>query len=245
MAIKMKTYEFVLRLLRPQLGTNPLDPDILGTHIIEKERKNIQEKSKVNAALNKYADASDISEERKAAEIKKIKEKAEELKEEVGELEERGITVFFREDDKVAIGDHMIYGFMKAAAEAISRTLPTKKGVMLHSAAYTESIINQHVRCQEEFLTYDRDILRKSDGSINHKVRSIRVVTAQGPRVSIIKSEQIPAGASVTFRLNVLDGSPLTEEILRKLFDYGEICGLGQWRNAGYGTFTYTMKEVK
>lgn len=241
----MKTYEIVLSLLRAQLGTNPLDSDILGTHIIEKERRLIQEKSKVNRALNKYADAATISDERKAEEIGKIKERAADLKEEVGELDERGITVFFRHDGKVAIGDHMIYGFMKAAAEAISRTLPTKRGVPLHSASYTESLINQHVRCEEHFLMFDKDITRNEDGSPNYLVRSIRVMTAQGPRVSIIKSEQVPAGATLKFRLNALDGSPLTEEILHKLFDYGRMTGLGQWRNAGYGTFSFTMKEVK
>ena len=240
----MTNYEIVLSLLRAQLGTNPLDSDILGTHIIEKERRLIQEKSKVNAALNKYADARPIPDTRKEEEIQKIKDRAEDLKKEVGERDERGITVFFRHDGKIAIGDHMIYGFMKAAAESISRTLPTKKGVVLHSATYTESIINQHVRCQEEFLVFDKDILRHEDGTPAYKVRSIRVMTAQGPRVSIIKSEQVPAGAILKFHLKVMEDSPLTEEVLRKLFAYGEVCGLGQWRNAGYGTFSYTLKKL-
>jgi len=240
----MVIYEIYLSLLRAQLGTNPLDADILGTHIIEKERRLIQEKSKVNAALNKYADARPIPDTRKDEEIQKIKDRAEDLKEEVGELDERGITVFFRHDGKIAIGDHMIYGFMKAAAEAISRTLPTKKGTVLHSASYTESIINQHTRCQEEFITFDKDIERKDDGTPDYKVRSIRVMTAQGPRVSIVKSEQVPAGAVLKFHLKVMEDSPLTEEVLRKIFAYGEVSGLGQWRNAGYGTFSCTMKKL-
>jgi hypothetical protein len=242
--MKMNHYLVKLTLDRPALGTNPHDPDIHGTHIIEKERKLILEKSKVNNAVNKYLDAGDISEERKKEESDKIKERADELRETVGDSDEKGITCFFRNGEYACVGDHMIYGYMKAAAEAITRTRPLKKGVILHSASYTESIINQHVRCKERFISYDKDIMRNEDGSPDYLVRSLRVMTAKGPRVSIAKSEQVPERAKLEFTLRVLENSPLDEEAIRTIFDYGTIVGLGQWRNAGYGTFNAEVENL-
>lgn len=238
-------YKVTIELVREMLGTNPVDADIHDAHRIERERKLIQEKSKINAAVNKYADAKDISEERKQVEIKKIKERAEDLKEEVGDLDEKGVTCFFREDGKIAIGDHMIYGFMKAAAEAITKTRPRKNGTVLGSAAYTESIINQHVRCEEEFIVIADDIARKEDGSPDYCVRSLRAMTAQGPRVSIAKSERVKKGAKFSFTLKVLGNSPLTQKDIEDIFSYGETTGLGQWRNSGKGTFKYTLAKLK
>jgi len=251
--LKVNVYAFTLTLIREMLGTNPMDPDIHGTHVVDKERKIIMEKSKVNTAVNKYLDAKDISEERKQEEIAKIKARAEELSEIVGELDEKGVTVFFREDDdeagNICIGDHMVYGYMKAAAESISKTYgkgEKKNGTMLQSASYTQSIINQHARCEEQFIMADKDIKRKPDGSPNYKTRALRAKTAEGLRVAIAKSERLPAGTTFKFNLRVPEGSPLTEEVLRSLFAYGEMfVGLGQWRNAGFGLFKYTMEKVK
>ena len=68
-------------------------------------------------------------------------------------------------------------------------------------------------------------------------------MTAQGPRVSLAKSEVVPAGAKLSFTLKVMDDSPLDKKTLKKLLSYGECSGLGQWRNAGYGSFTFNLSE--
>lgn len=264
----MSTFHFELTLTRPMLGTNSAMPDIHQDHVINKQRDIIMEKSKTNKTVDKYLDALQITPERGAAEVTKLYEKlvgrnatpeefaliekgevaalVDSLRETVGEFEERGVTVFFRDSKGMpCIGDHMIYGFMKAASDAICKTAAKAKGTVLQSNAYTASIINQHVRAETPFISFDQDISRNADKSPNYLVRSIRVVTAQGPRVSIVKSEQMPAGTKLVFDLNVFPNSPLTEDHLKQIFDYGQWSGLGQWRNAGYGMFTYTMAKVK
>lgn len=247
--MKLNKYKIKLTLQRSMLGTNPSDPDIHETHIIEKEKKLIKERSKLEKQVNKYMDAKTISDEKKAAELERLQARIDEINEIVGEEErqrdDKGVTVFFRDDDgKACIGDHMIYGFMKAASEAIGRTKPTKKGEILHSVGYTQSIINQHVSVKEEFITCSSDIVRDNDGKPKYFVRSLRAMTPQGPRVSIAKSEYIEAGCEFEFTLQVIDDSPLKEEHIREIFDYGEICGLGQWRNAKHGIFTYEMTAL-
>jgi hypothetical protein len=165
--------------------------------------------------------------------------KLESLKETFTELDMKGTTVFFWDKEKnlPCIGAHMIYGFLKSSAEAIGRTLKQKKGAMLHSTSYTQKIINQHLTCEDDFITFDKDIKRNPDGSPQYLQRSLRAMTSQGPRISLAKSEVVPKGAKLKFVLKCLENSPLTEEVLRKLFEYGEMKGLGQWRNADYGQF--------
>lgn len=253
-------YEVQLTLTRDMLGTNPCDPNVLDKHIVQKQRSLILEKSKVNKAINKYLDAIDISEEKSDEEINKLLDKLEnatgvqltdqerkdamagdlsKLKETFKEMDTTGTTVFFWDKDKdlPCIGDHMIYGFLKAAAEAIGRTLPKKNATMLNSISYTQNIINQHVKCEEQFITFDRDIKRDEEGRAVYNQRSLRAMTAQGPRISLAKSEVIPAGSKIKFTLKVLKNSPMTRDTLISLLEYGQLSGLGQWRNAGYGQF--------
>lgn len=264
----MGMYKIELTLTRDMLGTNPLDPHVHDTHVVDRQRKIIAEKSKINAEVNKYLDALEISvekgEKETAAIVDKLQEltgitfsdeekkmalagKLEFLKETFGELDTRGVTVFFwnKELSRPMIGDHMIYGFMKAASEAICRAGARGKGEVLKSSSYTSSIINQHVRLRDQFIAFDKDIVRNADGTPKYNQRSLRAMTAQGPRVSLAKSEVVEAGAKLSFVMNVYPGSPLTEEHIRKIFDYGQFSGLGQWRNAGYGMFTYTMETIE
>ena len=65
-------YEVKLTLLRDMLGTNPCDPNVLDTHIINKQRKLILEKSKVNSEINKYLDQIQIRAEKRDAELDKL-----------------------------------------------------------------------------------------------------------------------------------------------------------------------------
>jgi hypothetical protein len=69
--------------------------------------------------------------------------------------------------------------------------------------------------------------------------RPLRAQTAQGERVALARSEMIGAGARIVFTLELLDSK--LEPAVREWLDYGANRGLGQWRNGGYGTFTYEM----
>lgn len=73
--------------------------------------------------------------------------------------------------------------------------------------------------------------------------RPLRAQTAQGERVSLVNSEEIPAGRTCEFDVILLDDSH--EKVVREWLDYGILRGIGQWRNSGKGRFTYTAYEVK
>lgn len=265
--LEIDKYEIEITLTEDMLGTNPLDPQVHDTHILDRQRKLIAENKDINKEVNKYLKAMEISsgvgeierngildklekiigrefsnEERELA----IKGELESLKESFEELDIRGITVFFWDKDKQrpAIGSHMILGFLKAAAEAIGRTMEKKKGAALGSISYTQSLINQHVRIEGQLITFDKDIKRDGQGKPIYLQRSLRAKTAQGPRISLAKSEIVEAGAKLRFKMKVLGGSELTERVLRTLFDYGSFTGLGQWRSSGRGALTYEMIKL-
>lgn len=263
-------YHVKLTLTRPMLGTNPSDPAILDTHILEKQRKLISEKGGVNSVLNKYFSQIQISPERGKEDGAKLVDKLEEiigtpltpdqremallgkldeLRETFAELDTKGTTVFFwdKKSKLPCIGDHMIPGFLKAAADAICKAVPKankKNGTILQSATYTFGVINQHVSVKERFIISSQDLMRHSDGVPIYNQRSLRVITAQGPRVTLAKSEMIDAGAEFEFHVRVMKESPMTEEILRKLFSYGAMKGLGQWRNANWGQFDFELEPL-
>jgi hypothetical protein len=255
-----KIYDVTLELTREMLGTNPIDPNVMDNHIIDRQRKLIAENSTINKAIDKYLKAIQISDESKEMELAALRATAEEiygdsltdeqfdvliskgfkgLKETLVELDIKGITCFFRNPStkKVCIGSHMISGFLKASADSISKTLPKKNGTILHSRAYTCEIINQHISFPEHLIDATSDIIRDDLGNPVYLQRSLRAMTAQGQRISLAKSEQLPVGTQFNFKMRILNDSPIKEEHLDVLFNYGQVKGLGQWRNAGYGQF--------
>jgi hypothetical protein len=65
------------------------------------------------------------------------------------------------------------------------------------------------------------------------------MMTAQGPRVGIVASDTVPEGTYIeyTYAAPRIDLLNLVEEVL----DYGEYKGMGQWRNAGKGRFSWQI----
>ena len=72
---------------------------------------------------------------------------------------------------------------------------------------------------------------------IDYCERPLRASTPQGERVSIAKSESVPAGSTAEFEIECLD--PGLEAMVRECLDYGQLRGLGQWRNSGKGRYEW------
>lgn len=78
-------------------------------------------------------------------------------------------------------------------------------------------------------------------GEIGECQRPLRAQTAQGERVSLANSEEIPAGSTIQFGVTLAD--PAHEALLMEWLDNGFWRGLGQWRNSGKGRFIYKMLD--
>lgn len=145
---------------------------------------------------------------------------------------EKGMTVFPRmEDGTPFLYDYQIKGFFKDTCGGLRKV---KGSVSAGIKAYKKEIdmlIFPEPRC----IPFD------SYGEIGVCQRPLRAQTAQGERVSLAMSEEIPAGASVTFDIVCLTDDHV--KAVREWLGYGRFSGIGQWRNSGKGRFTW--EEVR
>lgn len=145
---------------------------------------------------------------------------------------EKGMTVFPRmEDGTPFLYDYQIKGFFKDTCGGLRKV---KGSVSAGIKAYKKEIdklIFPEPRC----IPFD------SYGEIGVCQRPLRAQTAQGERVSLAMSEEIPAGASVTFDIVCLTDDHV--KAVREWLDYGRFSGIGQWRNSGKGRFTWEEVE--
>ena len=141
---------------------------------------------------------------------------------------EKGMTVFPRNaEGNPIIWDYQVKGFFKDACGMLRRVTKTKSSAM---KAY-KKVIDGLIFIEE------RQIPFSFSGEIGDCQRPLRAQTAQGERVSLAKSETIPAGATIEFTVNCLVDADM--DAVREWLDYGKLRGLGQWRNSGKGRFEW------
>ena len=141
---------------------------------------------------------------------------------------EKGMTVFPRtEDDVPFLYDYQIKGFFKDTCGGLRKVKGSVSGKI---KAYKKEI-------DKLIFPSPRIIPFENYGAIEKCERPLRAQTMQGERVSLACSEQIPAGATITFEIFML--SDEHEAAVREWLDYGIFSGIGQWRNSGKGRFTW------
>lgn len=146
----------------------------------------------------------------------------------VDAVAEKQMTVFPRmEDGTPFLYDYQIKGFFKDTCGGYRKVPGTVSSGIKAYKKEIDKLIFPQPRCIP-FMNY---------GEIGECQRPLRAQTAQGERVSLAMSEEIPAGAQVEFEIVMLCDSH--EKAVREWLDYGEYSGIGQWRNSGRGRFTW------
>lgn len=138
---------------------------------------------------------------------------------------DKGTTAFHRVDGKPVFFDYQFKGFLKESGRIFNG---------LHNVKALRSKIENFVFVKPRYFE-----IHIPDGQeIGFCSRPLRAETAQGPRVAIARSEEIPAGSWFEITLEIFK-SQVDDDLLRELMTYGEYKGLGQWRNGGHGRFTF------
>ena len=149
------------------------------------------------------------------------------------EIIEKSMTVFARTENGVpATWDYQWKGYFKEACSMLRRADGTKSKNLKAFKKEIDGLV---------FVSPRMIPLEIPDGGeIGNMQRPLRAQTAQGERVALANSETVPAGTRQTFEVTVLrdDLEPLVLEWL----EYGRLHGTGQWRNAGYGRFTFSVE---
>ena len=174
----------------------------------------------------------------KAPNAKTMKEELEDRSME--EIIQDRITGFERQNGCPFIYDYHIKGFLKEAwkvCKSISGSECSKK------KAYKSLIDNQIFIKERRLFFYNPDGMKVKEDQLTTCQRPLRADTMQGPRVSIAKSEAVPAGSYLSFEVEVMD--PSLVECLKECFSYSEYKALGQWRSSGKGRCFTEITEVK
>ncbi len=138
------------------------------------------------------------------------------------ETESRGWTGFYEDDaGHPSLMDYQFKGFLKNAGNVLKAALKVPN---------LRSHVNDTVFVNPRYI----QLAEKPDDVLE---RPLRAMTMQGPRVSLVRSDLINPGKQYSLELQVLEGSKVTEDVLKGILSYGELSGLLQWRNAGYGRF--------
>lgn len=153
---------------------------------------------------------------------------------------DKGMTVFPRnENGEPVLYDYQVKGFFKDSCGMLARvggkTETGKKRAVNESgklSAY-KKIIDGLIFPQPRMIPI------KVNGEIGDCQRPLRAQTAQGERVSLANSEEIPAGSTCEFEILLMDES--LENAVLEWLDYGVLRGIGQWRNSGKGRFTFDI----
>jgi hypothetical protein len=148
--------------------------------------------------------------------------------------EEAGTTVFPRENGEIGIYDYQLRGFFKEACGAINRFDKDETGLEKLSAYKTK--IDGCVFVFPRFIPFKMPV-----GTIPGVCeRPLRAETAQGPRVSVCRSESVPAGTKFQLQIDIKSKDLIP--YVHAWLNYGSLKGLGQWRNSSRGRFTW--KEI-
>lgn len=150
---------------------------------------------------------------------------------------QKATTVFHRGADGVPfLYDYTIKGFFKDACGVLKRA----------GDAYASGDLKAYKKEIDGLIFVGpRQIpaVLPPGGAMGICQRPLRAQTAQGERISLARSETLPAGTVFSFEITILrDG---LSKLLTEWLDYGQLRGLGQWRNSGKGRFVYTMELVK
>lgn len=144
---------------------------------------------------------------------------------------EKGKTGFHRQDDTPVMYNYVLKGFFKDACSMLRHDKNSRSSKLTAFKKKIDGMV----------FVSPRRIPITDFGSVEELQRPLRAQTAQGERVALAASEMISEGARMTFTINTL-GDVVDEKLLREWLDYGALRGLGQWRNGGYGSFTYEIK---
>ena len=140
----------------------------------------------------------------------------------VEKIEEKGWTGFHSDDQGLFIYDYMIRGFMKNAGNVLKTALDLKA---------VKSKIDNFV------FVFPRKIYlgkKEPDGVL---CRSLRTNGPMGPRVCLAKSDTVHVGTMIEFEVSIVPNKEIKMETIDMIMGYGQLCGLGQFRNGSYGRF--------
>jgi hypothetical protein len=142
---------------------------------------------------------------------------------------DKGVTVFPQDKQGIFLYNYHIKGFFKHAGNVLKDQLKIKN---------LRSKLDDYLFIKERkiYLIRDGKIIQEEDRILE---RPLRAKTMQGERVALASSEVIDPPAEAIFTVQLLEHKQVKMDTIKELLDYGRFMGIGQWRNASFGSFEW------
>ena len=213
----MEKLKVEITFIEPILGTMPGDPELVEGQILRVTREKHPELPQ------------------------ELEEETLESMHEVEEEVDKQSTWFARDkkaNGEIMIWDYMFRGFFKAACGALRRVPGTHSNKLKAYKKVVDTLV--FVSPRRIHLEVPKESTPES-GRFPMLERPLRASGPKGDRVCLARSEMLPEGTSCTIEIEVLDPSLL--DVIEEWLDYGKYSGIGRWRNASYGRFTYEWEK--
>ena len=148
----------------------------------------------------------------------------------VDEVEKKAMTVFPRLNDKAKtpyLYDYQIKGMFKNACSMLKKVTGSESSKI--------TAVKKEIGCL--VFINERRIPFQNYGEISNFQRPLRASTMQGERIALANSEMIKEGATVEFTVKCL--VPSMMKAVCEWLDYGQLNGLLQFHNGGFGRFKW------
>lgn len=155
---------------------------------------------------------------------------ADELETLPEDIVEKSYTGFHEVEGKPIIYNYLVKGFFKDACSMLRRVTGTRSSKITSFKKIIDGLV---------FVKPRRIPINLNGFEIDILERPLRAQTPKGERICLAKSDTVPAESILEFDIEVL--GVVKKADLVEWLDYGSARGLGQWRNAGYGSFTYKL----
>lgn len=149
-------------------------------------------------------------------------------------------TVFLRDDQGgCCLMDYQFVGFLKSAANILKDVVevPVSVGGRTRKKTGIPALRNKLQR----FVFVDPRIIRLGRAPDGIYERPLQTMNRMGPRTCLASSEVLNPPISFEIQIGLLPNLEITWEVLTQLMEYGQFVGLGQFRGAGYGRFTFDL----
>ena len=230
--MKVQKFDVEVTLLEDMLGTQPKNKTIYADYIATRVIDRTEAPEGVEAGVRVVDNEDGLPEDELAT---------------VSTEEGRGWTGFPRDEQGIFVYDYLFKGFMKEAGNTLKDAVEARKP----KASKDRGITGLRSKLDRFVFIYPRRLRILGEDGVQYVEpdgvleRPLRAMTAQGPRVTLVRSDTVPAGSRLKLQIHLLEHAELDEALLRELLDYGMYAGLGQFKNGGYGRFEYTMEKVE
>lgn len=153
--------------------------------------------------------------------------------------EEKGTTVFSRDGGTACLWDYQIRGFFKGSCGGIQKAKGRKTKLKSQNLKAYKKVIDNNIFVFPRRIPLNLPEGQTIEKAITINQRPLRAQTAQGERVALASSEQLPAGTWFDITVGLLDAS--MEDVVMEWLEFGKLNGIGQWRNASYGRFDFEV----